>query len=76
MVQTFSSVVQDMGAATAQLYQNATKVGGALVSGVQAGSSGDFRAVIGVDRGAGHQTLLDAGATFVVDDLSELLPTP
>ncbi|MCU6481215.1 beta-phosphoglucomutase family hydrolase [Arthrobacter silviterrae] len=46
------------------------------VSGVQAGSSGDFRAVIGVDRGAGHQTLLDAGATFVVDDLSELLPTP
>lgn len=46
------------------------------VSGVQAGSSGDFRAVIGVDRGAGHQTLLDAGATVVVNDLDELLLTP
>ncbi|ALE07430.1 haloacid dehalogenase [Arthrobacter sp. ERGS1:01] len=43
------------------------------VSGVQAGRAGNFRAVIGVDRGAGHQTLLDAGATFVVDDLSDLL---
>ncbi|MBO1269297.1 HAD family hydrolase [Arthrobacter cavernae] len=43
------------------------------VSGVQAGSAGHFRAVIGVDRGAGHQTLLDAGATFVVDDLNDLL---
>ncbi|WP_115790214.1 HAD family hydrolase [Arthrobacter silvisoli] len=43
------------------------------VSGVQAGSAGNFRAVIGVDRGAGRQTLLDAGATFVVDDLNDLL---
>lgn len=43
------------------------------VSGVQAGSAGNFRAVIGVDRGAGRDTLLDAGATFVVDDLNELL---
>lgn len=43
------------------------------VSGVRAGSSGSFRAVIGVDRGAGHDVLLDAGATFVVDDLDELL---
>lgn len=43
------------------------------VSGVQAGRAGNFRAVIGVDRGAGHQTLLDAGATFVVDDLDDLL---
>lgn len=43
------------------------------VSGVQAGSAGDFRSVIGVDRGAGHQTLLDAGATVVVNDLAELL---
>lgn len=43
------------------------------VSGVQAGSAGDFRAVIGVDRGAGRQTLLDAGATLVVEDLDELL---
>jgi len=29
--------------------------------------------VIGVDRGAGRQTLLDAGATLVVNDLNELL---
>jgi len=43
------------------------------VSGVQAGSAGDFRSVIGVDRGAGRQTLLDAGATIVVNDLAELL---
>lgn len=43
------------------------------VSGVQAGAAGDFRAVIGIDRGAGHQTLLQAGADYVVDDLDELL---
>jgi HAD superfamily hydrolase (TIGR01509 family) len=43
------------------------------VSGVQAGSAGNFHSVIGVDRGAGRQTLLDAGATLVVDDLNELL---
>jgi len=43
------------------------------VSGVQAGSAGNFQAVIGVDRGAGRQTLLDAGATLVVDDLIDLL---
>ena len=29
--------------------------------------------MIGVDRGAGRQTLLDAGATLVVSDLDELL---
>lgn len=44
------------------------------VSGVRAGHAGDFAAVIGVDRGAGRQTLLDAGATVVVDDLADLLP--
>jgi beta-phosphoglucomutase family hydrolase len=43
------------------------------VSGVQAGRSGQFHSVIGVDRGAGRQTLLDAGATLVVNDLKELL---
>ena len=43
------------------------------VSGVQAGAGAPFYAVIGVDRGAGRQTLLDAGATLVVDDLNELL---
>ena len=43
------------------------------VSGVQAGSAGAFHSVIGVDRGAGRETLLRAGATFVVGDLDELL---
>ncbi len=43
------------------------------VSGVQAGHAGSFHSVIGVDRGAGRQTLLDAGATMVVSDLEELL---
>ncbi|MHC6594297.1 HAD family hydrolase [Arthrobacter sp. C152] len=44
------------------------------VSGVQAGQAGSFHAVIGVDRGAGRQALLDAGATVVVGDLQELIP--
>jgi beta-phosphoglucomutase family hydrolase len=44
------------------------------VSGVKAGAAGGFLAVIGVDRGAGHQTLSDAGATVVVSDLAELVP--
>jgi HAD superfamily hydrolase (TIGR01509 family) len=43
------------------------------VSGVQAGDAGNFHSVIGVDRGAGRQILLDSGATLVVDDLAELL---
>ena len=42
-------------------------------SGVAAGRAGEFAVVIGVDRGAGAQTLLDHGATFVVGDLDELL---
>jgi len=41
-------------------------------SGVAAGAAGDFGVVIGVDRGAGAQALLEQGATFVVADLSEL----
>lgn len=44
------------------------------VSGIQAGDAGSFYSVIGVDRGAGRQALLDAGATLVVSDLKELLP--
>ncbi len=44
------------------------------VSGVQAGAAGDFALVVGVDRGAGVQTLLDAGADLVVADLAELVP--
>lgn len=43
------------------------------VSGVQAGGAGNFHSVIGVDRGAGRQILLDSGATLVVNDLAELL---
>jgi beta-phosphoglucomutase family hydrolase len=43
------------------------------VSGVQAGYAGNFHSVIGVDRGAGRETLIDAGATRVVNDLQELL---
>ena len=43
------------------------------VSGVAAGAAGGFAVVIGVDRGAGAETLLDHGATFVVADLAELL---
>jgi HAD superfamily hydrolase (TIGR01509 family) len=43
------------------------------VSGVQAGHAGTFHSVIAVDRGAGRQTLIDAGATRVVNDLQELL---
>lgn len=45
------------------------------VSGVAAGANGPFAVTIGVDRGAGHAALLDNGATFVVDDLVDLLPT-
>lgn len=44
------------------------------VSGVQAGAAGGFARVVGVDRGAGKQTLLDEGADLVVVDLAELIP--
>ncbi len=44
------------------------------VSGVAAGRAGRFAVTIGVDRGAGHDTFLEKGADFVVDDLAELLP--
>ncbi len=42
-------------------------------SGVAAGAAGDFAVVIGVDRGAGAEALMEHGATFVVSDLDELL---
>ena len=45
------------------------------VSGVRAGAAGHFALVIGVDRGVGHETLSAAGATIVVSDLAELVPT-
>lgn len=44
------------------------------VSGVRAGRAGDFGLVVGVDRGAGVQTLTEAGADLVVADLDELVP--
>lgn len=43
------------------------------VSGVSSGAAGGFRHVIGVNRGAGRDELLAAGATVVVDDLGEFL---
>jgi beta-phosphoglucomutase family hydrolase len=45
------------------------------VSGVQAGAAGGFALVIGVDRGAGADTLRANGAGIVVQDLAELVPT-
>ncbi|WP_424922781.1 HAD family hydrolase [Aeromicrobium phragmitis] len=42
------------------------------VSGVQAGRAGGFGLVIGVDRGAGREALLENGADIVVEDLEEL----
>jgi HAD superfamily hydrolase (TIGR01509 family) len=42
------------------------------ISGVTSARAGGFGLVIGVDRGAGEQTLLDAGADVVVEDLAVL----
>ena len=39
-------------------------------SGVQSASAAGFALVVGVDRGAGAQTLLDLGADLVVNDLA------
>lgn len=44
------------------------------VSGVAAGRAGAFGLVVGVDRGAGAEQLLNAGADVVVVDLAELVP--
>lgn len=44
------------------------------VSGVRAGAAGGFALVVGVDRGAGHDVLAEAGADVVVSDLQELVP--
>lgn len=40
------------------------------ISGVAAGRAGGFGLVVGVDRGAGEQALLDSGAHVVVADLA------
>ncbi len=44
------------------------------ISGVEAGQSGGFGLVIGVDRRGDPRSLLDHGADVVVGDLDELLP--
>lgn len=44
-------------------------------SGIASGKAGEFGLVVGVDRGAGRQALVDAGADVVVDDLAELIRT-
>ena len=51
---------------------NAVVVEDAL-SGVASGKNGEFGLVVGVDRGAGEQELLAAGADVVVSDLAEFL---
>jgi beta-phosphoglucomutase family hydrolase len=66
---TFLAAAQDLGAAA-----DRTVVLEDAVSGVRAGAAGGFGLVIGVDRGAGHETLAAAGADVVVSDLAELVP--
>lgn len=43
------------------------------LSGVASGAAGHFGLVVGVDRGAGRQALLDSGADIVVTELGQLL---
>jgi beta-phosphoglucomutase family hydrolase len=43
------------------------------LSGVEAGRAGGFGVVIGVDRGAGREALVEHGADVVVADLAEML---
>lgn len=65
---TFSHAAQVLGATDAGsvVLEDAT-------SGVAAGRAGGFGLVIGVDRGAGEDALLEAGADVVVADLAELI---
>ncbi len=57
----------DMSADECAIFEDA-------VSGVQAGRTGGFALVVGVDRDGNRDELLENGATIVVGDLSELLP--
>jgi beta-phosphoglucomutase family hydrolase len=63
-----------LGASRLGVQPSRTVVVEDAVSGVAAGAAGGFAVVIGVDRGAGTDALIDHGATFVVDDLDRLLP--
>ena len=67
--ETFAHAAHELGATNAE-----SVVLEDAVSGVRAGRAGDFGLVVGVDRGAGEQALLDAGADVVVSDLAELVP--
>ncbi|ANH38858.1 putative glycosyl hydrolase [Nocardioides dokdonensis FR1436] len=66
---TFVHAARELGAAVERsvVFEDA-------VSGVRAGAAGGFALVIGVDRGAGAETLSEAGAHLVVGDLAELVP--
>lgn len=65
---TFLEAATELGveASRAVVVEDAT-------SGVEAGSAGGFGLVVGVDRGAGENALLRAGAHRVVTDLAELI---
>lgn len=65
---TFSYAAAHFGATDARsvVLEDAT-------SGVAAGRAGAFGLVIGVDRGAGPEALVEAGADLVVTDLDQLL---
>lgn len=66
---TFLHAAAELGAtaATSVVLEDA-------VSGVRAGRAGDFVLVVGVDRGAGSDTLTEAGAHVVVPDLADTVP--
>lgn len=66
---TYEYAADQLGVA----HQKAVVLEDAL-SGVEAGAAGDFGLVVGVNRGAGADTLREHGADIVVDDLEELLP--
>ena len=65
---TFLAAAQDLNSAVSK-----TVVIEDAILGVAAARAGNFGLVIGVDRGAGSQALLAAGADIVVNDLMELL---
>lgn len=65
---TFVAAAEDLGAVPARAI-----VCEDALSGVTAARAGGFAVVVGVDRGAGSQDLIHAGADLVVSDLGELL---
>ena len=65
---TFIAAADEIGVGRAR-----TVVFEDAVSGVQAGSAGDFHTVVGVDRTGSSEALEDAGADVVVSDLADLI---